>query len=172
MHSRWAMIGVSGLVAPDLIGAPTLLLPDLVSGPLMPLMLMLCAAISGVEWARGAARMQEGQTGSRVYPGRQFDVLGLTAHTAEEAPGLGVLAPWLGGAAGWLMGGWWLQRPGGLSGAEQQRMKDAELRHGRLAMVSFVGIYCACALHGKGPVSLLLQHVADPVHNTVLQQLR
>lgn len=37
------------------------------------------------------------------------------------------------------------------------------------AVVSFAGVYAASMVTGKGPITLLLEHVADPMHNTVLQ---
>jgi hypothetical protein len=37
--------------------------------------------------------------------------------------------------------------------------------------VSFAGVCLAGIATGKGPVTLLLQHVADPLHNTILQTL-
>jgi hypothetical protein len=39
------------------------------------------------------------------------------------------------------------------------------------AVISFAGVYAASMVTGKGPVTLLLEHVADPVHNSVLQTL-
>jgi hypothetical protein len=52
--------------------------------------------------------------------GKKFDVLGLTrpkttssgkqGEEPEQLPGFGVFAPWLGGLAGWLAGGWWFEQ--------------------------------------------------------------
>lgn len=39
------------------------------------------------------------------------------------------------------------------------------------AVVSFAGVYAASMVTGKGPVTLLLEHVADPAHNTIVQTL-
>jgi hypothetical protein len=38
--------------------------------------------------------------------------------------------------------------------------------------VSFIGCFLASALTGRGPITLLLQHVADPVHTNILQTLQ
>lgn len=38
--------------------------------------------------------------------------------------------------------------------------------------VSFVGCFLASALTGKGPITLLMEHLADPVHSTVVQTLQ
>jgi hypothetical protein len=39
------------------------------------------------------------------------------------------------------------------------------------AVISFMGVYAASMLTGKGPITLLVEHVADPINNTVLQTL-
>ena len=60
--------------------------------------------------------------------------MGLTKPRRRGAPaGVGVWAPWLGGALGWLAGGWWwAQRD--MTRGELDAMKARELRNGRLAM--------------------------------------
>lgn len=74
--------------------------------------------------------------------GKRFDVLGLTRPKTpaaaapgepEQLPGFGVFAPWLGGLAGWLAGGWWFERRE-MTQVELMEMKSRELRNGRLAM--------------------------------------
>ena len=40
------------------------------------------------------------------------------------------------------------------------------------AVVAFTGVYAASMVTGKGPVTLLFEHVADPSHTTVLQALQ
>jgi len=37
--------------------------------------------------------------------------------------------------------------------------------------VGFVGVYAASMVTGRGPVKLLLEHISDPQHNTVVQNL-
>ena len=64
--------------------------------------------------------------------------------------------------------------------AEQQGLQmhtiaaDAEAypRMHACAVVAFTGVYAASMVTGKGPVTLLLQHVADPAHTNVLQALQ
>jgi len=73
--------------------------------------------------------------------GKRFDVLGFTRPKTtaskpdepEQLPGFGVFAPWLGGLAGWLAGGWWFQQRE-MTQVELMEMKSRELRNGRLAM--------------------------------------
>ena len=38
--------------------------------------------------------------------------------------------------------------------------------------VGFVGVYAASMVTGRGPFKLLLEHISDPVHNTVIQNLQ
>ena len=73
--------------------------------------------------------------------GKKFDVLGFTRPKTttsspgepEQLPGFGVFAPWLGGLAGWLAGGWWFSQRE-MTQVELLEMKARELRNGRLAM--------------------------------------
>ncbi len=40
-----------------------------------------------------------------------------------------------------------------------------------LRRISYVGIYVASMITGKGPYSLLLEHVQDPIHHNAVQNL-
>ena len=42
----------------------------------------------------------------------------------------------------------------------------------RRCRVGFVGVYAASMVTGRGPFKLLLEHISDPVHNTVIQNLQ
>ena len=44
------------------------------------------------------------------------------------------------------------------------KYKQNEIVNGRLAMVAFVGFASQYASTGKGPVTNLLEHLADPAH--------
>lgn len=70
----------------------------------------------------------------RTYPGKQFDVLGVTKeHQHGPPPGLGVYSAWVGGVVGWLLGGWWFQQKD-MTEQELLELKTKELKNGRLAM--------------------------------------
>ncbi|EIE27497.1 hypothetical protein COCSUDRAFT_39153 [Coccomyxa subellipsoidea C-169] len=165
------MLGVLGLVVPDLLGGPLYLLPDLGTERLIPFTIQLVVAVGVLEAYRGAMRAQKKGLEERAYPGRRFDVLGLTRQRPEAKqekpapPGLGVYAAWLGGLPGFLSGAWWYSRRE-MTVKDYKDMKEKELNNGRLASV-----YAASMVTGKGPITLLLEHVADPVHNSVLQTL-
>lgn len=173
-----------------------ILLPDLLlSERLLPAAIVILVGIGSVEAYRAAYNMAHTDEApdERVYPARRLDML---PSRAEDAPGVGVFASWLGGVPGWLSGGWWMARRS-MSVQQFEDMKARELSNGRLAMyvwlsvverrdacvacacgyvarlhrVSFVGVYTAALLTGKGPITLLVQHLADPVNNTILQTL-
>jgi hypothetical protein len=92
------------------------------------------ALLALVETYRMAALWGEEDLERRAYPGDRFDPLGWTkAHQESAPPGVGVWAGWLGGAPGWLAGGWWWRRRD-MTKRELDDMKSRELRNGRLAM--------------------------------------
>ena len=70
LHARWAMLGVVGLVVPDVLGAPLYLLPDLASLPLLTFTIQAVVALGALEIFRGARRLE-----ARLGPGGR--VLGL-----------------------------------------------------------------------------------------------
>ncbi|KAF8066403.1 LHCA1 [Scenedesmus sp. PABB004] len=181
IHARWAMLGVMALLLGDAPGTPVS--PQTLSvGVLAPWGLTALLGVAFIESSRLAALWGEDDVDARAYPGQRFDPLGLArrarrgrragsaAGEGDAPPPLAVFSSWLGGAPGWLAGGWWWERREMTEG-ELLDMKSRELRNGRLAMVSFLGCCAASALTGKGPITLLVQHITDPAHNTIVQSL-
>eukprot|EP00879_Flechtneria_rotunda_P000404 GHRR01000498.1.p1 GENE.GHRR01000498.1~~GHRR01000498.1.p1 ORF type:complete len:283 (+),score=59.09 GHRR01000498.1:120-968(+) len=174
IHARWAMLGVIALLLGDLAGSP---FPpkEVTVSSLAPWGFVFLLSAGFIESYRMAALWGEDDVEKRTYPGKRFDVLGLTASNRQkpddEPPGLGVYASWIGGLPGWLAGGWWFDKRE-MTEVELLDMKNKELRNGRLAMVSFIGCFMASLLTGKGPITLLVEHLSDPLHNTIIQNLQ
>ncbi|KAI8465291.1 MAG: hypothetical protein J3K34DRAFT_437637 [Monoraphidium minutum] len=189
IHARWAMLGVLALIVADAAGparGPAAAGAAGAAaggagggfwalwgggGAALPWAVAALVLFAIVETYRMAALWWEEDMERRAYPGNRFDPMGLTKPRRDGAPpGLAVWAPWLGGALGWLAGGWWwAQRD--MTESQLDDMKARELRNGRLAMVSFAGVCLAGVVTGEGPITLLMQHLADPLHNTILQAL-
>lgn len=172
IHARWAMLGVLALIFSDMAGQPFYPLPqDLSPATFASIASILLLLLGLIETYRMRALWDEEDFEARAYPGKRFDVLGITKRQQQGAPpGLGVYSAWVGGLAGWLAGGWWFQRQEMTEG-ELLDMKTKELKNGRLAMISFLGCCLAGVVTGKGPYTLLVEHISDPMHNHIIQQV-
>jgi Chlorophyll A-B binding protein len=72
------MLGILGLIVPDILGQNLYLLPDMASQRLVPFTIQLVVAVGALEAYRGTQRIESTDLDSRVYPGELFDVLGVT----------------------------------------------------------------------------------------------
>lgn len=72
------MLGVLGLIIPDVLGAPLYMLPELGTERLLPFTIIVVVAFGGLEAYRVQSILQGRDLNSRVYPGgKRFDPLGL-----------------------------------------------------------------------------------------------
>jgi|TARA_B100001142_G_scaffold73180_1_gene73866 hypothetical protein len=150
MHCRWAMLGLAGCVAPELLTKIGMAdLPNWIdagnwdgywlgAGPLffVQMAMMNWAEIRRWEDMKNPGSMNEdpltgankGDTNTDVgYPKGLFD-------------------------------------PMGYSKKDVEKLKRKEIANGRLAMVAMVGVFTQAITTGEGPVANLSAHLADPGH--------
>ena len=78
------MLGVLGLIIPDILGAPLYMLPELGTERLLPFTIIVVTAFGGLEAYRVQSILQGRDLNSRVYPGgKRFDPLGLAKGQAS-----------------------------------------------------------------------------------------
>lgn len=93
------MLGVLGLIIPDVLGAPLYMLPELGTERLLPFTIIVVTAFGGLEIYRVQSLLQGRDLNSRVYPGgKRFDPLGLAKTQAagqqmSKTPGMSCLLP-------------------------------------------------------------------------------
>ena len=155
MHCRWAMLGLAGMVGPELLTKIGMAdLPNWIdagswdgywlgAGPLFftQMAMMNWAEVRRWQDMKGPGTMNEdpltgankGDTNVDVgYPKGLFDPMGYAKDPKK---------------------------------AEQ--LKRKEIANGRLAMVAMVGCFAQAISTGTGPVDNLFTHLADPGHNNI-----
>ncbi|KAG2430182.1 hypothetical protein HXX76_010281 [Chlamydomonas incerta] len=134
IHGRWAMLGVAGSLAVELLGygnwydAPLWAVNGGKAtwfGIDVPFDLNTLLAFEFV--AMAAAEGQRGDAGGVVYPGGAFDPLGFAKDASKSG-----------------------------------ELKLKEVKNGRLAMVAFLGFVAQHAATGKGPIAALGEHLSNP----------
>ena len=151
-HARWAMLGAAGVLAqeiwnPDVFfyTAPTQIAQE---DFLFPIAGVVAFQFLTMHWVE-VRRWQDWKTPNSVNKDPIFDY-SLGKHEVGY-PG-GVFDP-LG-----------VEKKG--EEALQER-KVMEIKHGRLAMLAWVGMLCEAQVTGVGPLEALAAHQADPMNTTV-----
>jgi len=162
-HARWAMLAVSGIITQSIIkpdvnfmeaGKVAFESSYASFGTLLVIQLLLMG------WAEGRRWQDIRKPGSTSKPDGNF--LGLetilsppSAQTSSGDYDTG----YPGGAfdpAGFSKG----------STSQLTELKLKEIKHGRLAMLAYVGLSCGYVSTGKGPIEALQLHLSDPwTHN-------
>ncbi|KAI8475169.1 MAG: light-harvesting protein of photosystem I [Monoraphidium minutum] len=135
IHGRWAMLGVAGCLAVELLG-----FGNWYDAPLwainggnatwfgidVPFDLNTLLAVEFVAMAAAESRRgDESDASKRIYPGGAFDPMGMSKGNSDE-------------------------------------LKLKEIKNGRLAMMAFLGFVAQHAATGKAPLEALGLHVANP----------
>lgn len=170
INGRFAMLGAAGAIAPEILGKLGLIPQETAvvwfkSGVIPPLgtypywadsytLFVLELALMGfAEHRRAQDYYKPGSMGKQYFLGLE-KFLGGSGNPAY--PG-GPIFNFLG------------------FGKDEKSMKELklkEIKNGRLAMLAILGYFIQALVTGKGPFENLLDHLADPVNNNILTNLK
>jgi light-harvesting complex I chlorophyll a/b binding protein 3 len=170
INGRFAMLGAVGAIAPEILGRAGLIpqetaLPWFQTGVIPPMgtygywadpytLFVLEIALMGfAEHRRAQDYYKPGSMGKQYFLGFE-KFLGGSGDPAY--PG-GPIFNFLGF---------------GKNEKELKDLKIKEVKNGRLAMLAILGYFIQAIFTSVGPFQNLLDHLADPVHNNVLTNLR
>nr|DAA05918.1 TPA_inf: chloroplast light-harvesting complex I protein precursor Lhca3 [Mesostigma viride] len=166
IHCRYAMLGMAGMVAPEILGK-----------------LGLIPAETGLVWFKTGVIPSEGQYDYWASPLALFWIEVVLMQFAElrrwqdyRHPGSQSKQYFLG-LEQFFGGSGDPSYPGGAIfnflgyGKDEKSMNDLklkELKNGRLAMVATLGFFIQAMATGEGPFQNLTDHLADPFNNNIL----
>lgn len=170
INGRYAMLGAAGAIAPEILGKLGLIPPETAvvwfkSGVIPPLgtynywadpytLFVLEMALMGfAEHRRAQDYYKPGSMSKQYFLGLE-KFLGGSGNPAY--PG-GPIFNFLG------------------LGKDEKSLKELkvkEIKNGRLAMLAILGYFIQAMVTGKGPLENLLDHLADPVNNNILTNLK
>ena len=158
IHGRWAMLGVAGIVAPEVLGGAGIIPAD-----------------TGLVWFKPGAIPPQGTFDYWADPMTIFWVNMCLMNFAEIKrgqdywfPGSQAETPLMGWEKGFAGSGN-PAYPGGkyfnfanLGKDDMAKMQKKEIKNGRLAMMAFLGCVVQAAATGEGPFKNICDHIADP----------
>jgi len=163
IHGRWAMLGVAGIVAPELLGKLGLIpaetgLVFFKSGMIpaqgtyeywasaQTIFWVNAALMNIAELRRASDYWNPGSMGKQDFVGLE-KMLGGSGEPAYP-------------------GGFFNLFNQGKS--DMAKMRTKEIKNGRLAMMAFFGACSASVMTGDGPVECLTKHISDPFGENLL----
>lgn len=153
MHARWAMLGVAGMAAPELLGNPFVdgPLPNWAEAPFYDGYIadsntLFVVQMFLMNWAE-VRRWQDMKNPGSVHTDPYDESRKCTGKDVGY-PGGGLFNP-MGMA---------------ISSGDEKTLRTKEIANGRLAMVAAMGCFIQHDVTGVGPVANLKAHLADPVH--------
>lgn len=161
VHARWAMLGVAGMAAPELVGNPFVdgPLPNWAEAPFFDGYItdantLFVVQMFFMNWAE-VRRWQDMKNPGSVHAD-PYDENRKCTGSDVGYPGGGLFNP-MGMAK---------------SVADEKALRAKEIANGRLAMVAAMGCFIQHDVTGTGPVANLKAHIADPVHVTIFQNFQ
>jgi light-harvesting complex I chlorophyll a/b binding protein 4 len=143
VHARWAMLGTAGVLAQEIV-RPEIFFYDAPVEIDLPISAVGLVAtqilLMHYTEIRRYYAWRDGGKG-KMLEDPLFKGNELQAHPAGY-PG-GIFAPIIPG--------------------ELEELKEKELKHGRLAMLAFIGFIMSAQVTGKNPIANLIDHVASPM---------
>ncbi|ERN11501.1 chlorophyll a-b binding protein of LHCII type I, chloroplastic isoform X1 [Amborella trichopoda] len=170
LHARWAMLASLGVLIPELLHQ-----------------FGIVRFVEPVWWRVGYAKLQGdtldylGIPGFHIAGGQGVAIIAICQVLLMVGPeyarycGIEALEPlgiFLPGDINYPGGV--LFDPLGLSKDPDsfEELKVKEMKNGRLAMVAWLGFYFQAAVTGKGPVQNLIDHLAQPGQNNILNSIK
>eukprot|EP00242_Pyramimonas_sp_CCMP2087_P005651 CAMPEP_0198212276 /NCGR_PEP_ID=MMETSP1445-20131203/25619_1 /TAXON_ID=36898 /ORGANISM="Pyramimonas sp., Strain CCMP2087" /LENGTH=252 /DNA_ID=CAMNT_0043886685 /DNA_START=39 /DNA_END=797 /DNA_ORIENTATION=+ len=160
MHCRWAMVGAAGILLPEvatIFGAGDL-----------PVWFEAGEQLNGTQFTDGVTLFWIQMLLMNWVEVRRFmDMKNPGSQNQDPIfPQFAVTGTEVG-----YPGGRWFN-PFSMAATDEKMVeyKTKEVKNGRLAMVAMVGFATQAFVTGQGPVANLMQHMADPAHNTFFTQ--
>lgn len=163
-HARWAMVGVVGILVPEImtitgnLNAP--LWTEAGAGNyIFPWQGLLAAQLVMMGWAE-QRRWQDITKPGSVNTGAIYDNI----RWGDDGNDLGY-------PGGDIFDPLRYQYKFETDPEMMKEYREKEIKNGRLAMVALVGFATQTFVTGKGPVQCWLDHLADPGHQTLFQNM-